>query len=175
MTDFPDYSHMRADGDGRAPKPIVIPLNGQKYHAITDPPAGLILAATTESGDIYELQAKLVASGDDEGTTLTTDERVAMARAAGGQARRMDEFFAEVLEPDSHDRWVKNLSPLPEGATPAERKAHQKARITVPQARSVYQRLVAIYSGGRPTGAPSSSNGHGATGTTSTDGVQSTA
>jgi hypothetical protein len=166
VTAFPDFSDLR---DARAGQPIVIPLNGQTYHAIADPPADLVLAAT----GLQELPVELMAKHDADPDSLTPAERIAMMSASGSSTRRMMAFFDQVLEPDSAERWAAAMKGPQQGMTPAKRRDAAKAKITLEQVKAVYQHLIRVYSGGTPTEAPSSSNGHGANGPTSTAGAPS--
>jgi hypothetical protein len=165
---FPDYSAMRSEREG---KPIVIPLNGQRYHAIPDPPADLVLEAITG----VDIDPALAARFETEPESVGTADRIKVASAGREGRRRMVAFLDAVLEPDSAARWAFYLGRLPDDATPQQRADHAKHRITMPQVQAVYQQLQRIYSGGTPTEAPSSSNGHGATGSTSTAGAPSEA
>ena len=166
LTAFPDFSDLR---DQRAGKPIITPLNGQTYHAIPDPVADVVLDAVTG----VEIDPALAARWEADPDSVSGADRISIAaKGREGRIKQM-RFLQTVLEPDSAERWAKYMAPCPEDATPAKRRDHEKHRITLPQAQAVYLHLVQIYSAGRPTGAPSSSNGHGATGTSSTAGAAS--
>ena len=165
---FPDFSNLREE---RAGKPIKIPLNGQTYHAIPDPPADLVLDAITG----VEVDPELAARFEADPESLTQAERISVAAKGREGRRRQMAFLDEVLDDDSAERWAYYMAPLPAEPkpTPQKRREHEKHRITFPQAQAVYQALIKIYSAGRPTEAPSSSNGHGATGSSSTAGAAS--
>lgn len=170
LTAFPDFSNLR---DERGGKPIKIPLNGQTYHAIPDPPADLVLEAITG----VEVDPELAARFEADPESLTQSERILVAAKGREGRRRQVAFLDQVLDADSAERWAFYMAPLPDDPKPTaqKRRDHEKHRITLPQAQAVYQTLIRIYSAGRPTEAPSSSNGHGATGTSSTAGAPSEA
>ena len=169
MSDFPDFTHLR---EARAGKAIAIPLNGTTYHAIPDPPADLVLEAVAGESAVDPDMAR---RWEADPTSLTNAEAIAVAAAGRQERRKRMRFLDAVLEPDSAERWARNMAPLPDDPkpTPAQRKKWQAEHITFEQAQAVYQHLLSMYSGGRPTEAPSSSNGHGASGATSTAGAPS--
>ncbi len=166
MSDFPDFSHLR---DARAGAAITIPLNGQKYHAMPDPPADLVLDLVAgEIGVDPELATRWEAGGPE---ALTQAEAIGIAQVSRNQRVKQVRFLEQVLDAESLERWKTYMSPLKEGATTAERNRWNKHRITLEQALSVVKHLLRVYSEGRPTEAVSSSNGHGDTGLTSTAGA----
>lgn len=170
-TEFPDFSELRS---ARAGDRIKIPLNGQHYFAEPEPPADLVLDAIGAGGASVELLTKL--EGDPDGEGLTTAERAQLMAQGSSSTRRMLQFMQSVLEPESAERWAQYMRPVPITASAKERKDHDARRITIAQVKAVYSQLLAVYSGGnRPTEAPSSSNGSGATGTTSTGGASPSA
>ncbi len=166
--EFPDFSELRAARQGDR---IKIPLNGQNYYADPEPPADLVLEAVGAQPLSQEVADALAAEPD--GSTLTADQRRLVQDTGHSATQRMMQFMQVVLEPESAERWATYMRPVPITATAKERQDHDKRRVTLAQVKAVYQQLLAVYSGGRPTEAPSSSNGHGATGTSSTAGAAS--
>lgn len=166
-----DFSGLRPVPDEKTGKlePVTIPLNGQRYHCDPEPPADVVLAATTGTdSEAMEFMARAAA-----GEQLTPDQQAKAARAGESSLLKAVRFLEKVLEPESLERWRYYMSAPPDGTTPAKRAEHKKGRITLVQVVHVFRALVAHYSGGRPTTAPSSSgNGHDGAGTTSTAGQQ---
>lgn len=163
-----DFSHLRPSTvDGNEREPITVPLNGQRYHCDPEPPANVVLAATTGT-DITAMELMARAAGGEE---LTPAEQARAAAVGEGSLVKAVRFLDAVLEPESRQRWAYYMSAPPEKATPAKRKEHDAGRITLVQVVHVFRALIAQYSGGRPTTAPSSSgNGHDGAGATSTAG-----
>lgn len=161
-----DYSQLR---DPKAPK-VVIPLNGQRYHAVAEVEADTLLSAT--QGSLDKLPENLPADVQNNLEQLAETNPMMVAqlgKAASSQLVRARDFMLQVLEPESAERWTRYCGPPAKGLSAAKRKAHQEAFITLPQRMAVFKDLVAHYAG-RPT-APSSSsqNGDGGTGGTSTE------
>jgi hypothetical protein len=163
-----DYSDLRSS------EIIEIPLNGQTYEAITDPPGAIVVAMTTVDFD-PDLIARFGDGklGLDE-MDLTAKQKADAIRATNNQARKNLKFLDEVLTPDSAERWRYFFAPLPslEGDKTHPKKTideHRKHRITAAQMAAVVRDLVSVYSGRRPTEpSSSSSSGDGGSGQTST-------
>jgi hypothetical protein len=167
-----DYSDLREAGT------IDIPLNGQMYQAITDPPGAIVMAMTTTELDPNVLEKAGKEDGSIDESLLTVADKAGTLRAMQKQALKQLRFLDAVLTEDSAERWryyFTELKDPAEGERPHTKKTiddHRKHRITAAQMAAVTRDLVKVYSGGRPTEAPSSSsNGDGAGGPTSTAGA----
>jgi hypothetical protein len=163
-----DFSDLRTDEE------VVIPLNGIKYRALANPPAQLIVEATTAASSA---ELALVVRAMQEDASLSAEERAQVQSVSRESTAKALKFLDRVLEPESAARWAHYMRPLPtveEGAdrdpTQAEVEDHQEHAITLRQCVAVYQQLVVHYAG-RPTEAPSpSKSGRGASGGRSTAG-----
>lgn len=148
--------------------PLVIPLNGKRYKCDPNPPADVVLSATTGvDSRALEAMAKMA-----DGTELTGAEQAAAAGAGSSSMVKAARFLEQVLEPESLEQWRRFVRP-PEGLTGRQLTEYTKHKITWQQVVAVFRALIQHYSGGRPTTpASSSENGHDDAGTTSTAGVQ---
>jgi hypothetical protein len=159
-----DFSKLRA----ASPSALVIPLNGKRYKCDPEPPADVVLAATTGvDSRALEAMAKMADGGE-----LTAGEQAAAAGAGSSSMTKAARFLEQVLEPESLEQWRRFVRP-PEGLEGKALTEWKKHKITWQQVVAVFRALVQHYSGGRPTTPPSSSgNGHDDGGATSTAGVQ---
>lgn len=194
-TTLTDHSGMRT-GEDR----LRIPLNGQEYWAMAEPPAELILSAMGQVGGGEDLAAELAKLTSGSGVGTETLEQLAqtnpvlmmkVASAGMTQTERSIAFLQAVLLPESARRWayfmkappletacdaddprrVPGIEPPVRPTTDDEQAEHRRYMITLRQCMAVYQDLIRAY-GGRPTVPPSSSeSGHGGTGGTSTAGA----
>jgi hypothetical protein len=169
-----DFSELRAPASAR----VKVPLNGEVYWATPEPEADVVLMGMgTITPEIAEAQAaaqEAQAAGRAE-EWMKENPRLAvlLQSASATTTERAVQFLQDVLEPESAQRFADAMRPLPNGSehTKAERDAHERRRITLPQMMAVYRALIGSYAGGRPTSPPSSSrNGRGGTGRTSTGG-----
>jgi hypothetical protein len=163
-----DYSELRSS------ELIDIPLNGQEYQAITDPPGAIVVAMTTVDFD-PDLIARFGEEGADlDSMGLTAQQKAEAIRATNSQARKNLKFLDAVLTPEAAERWRYYFAPLPalEDDKPYPKKTveeHRRHRITAAQMAAVVRELISVYSGRRPTGPSSSSaSGDGGSGKTST-------
>ncbi len=172
-----DHSGLRRHGP-EADKPIEIPLNGQVYFAVPEVPVHSIMTAIGQSQKMEDIADQLASSGvtdltDEDALQRLTEQNPALALKLGvagtSRAERAVKFMQDCLLPESLARWVHFMWPANPEWPEADREAHAKSRIILPQLLAVFNDLVAHYSGGRPT-EPSlpSSPGHGGTGGSST-------
>lgn len=154
-----DHSHVK-----RTEK-VTVPLNGVNYHCVPDVPADLIMGmAPTDAEDVKLPEGVTM----DDVASMEGEVRDRLRRAGADNIARMRDFLRDVMEPDSWETWQTNLRRLADGATPAQRRKHQQAAITMPQMTLVFRDLVKYYAG-RPT-EPSSPSSSGADGTPSSGG-----
>jgi hypothetical protein len=102
---------------------MVVPLNGERYRVLTEPPAETVLGAMGNVGggaDLAEQLAELQKGGKlDAGTLaeLQQSNPVLMMRMAAmgrSQTERSIAFLQAVLEPADARRWAENMRPPPE-------------------------------------------------------------
>lgn len=158
-------------------EPIEIPLNGEIYWAVGDPPAEVPLESmgAFDADELRALAEQL--TKQDAGEAFDETDPAAMATAARASAgalshtQRAMVFMAQVLVPESAERWLANMKPVDPKWTKKKQEEHQRRQITLPQVMAVYGDLIKEY-GRRPTTPPvSSSNGQGGAGGISTAGA----
>lgn len=166
MVQLQDYSNLR-----QAAEPVVVPLNGVRYHFLPEAPADVILSAGSVEVDGLNLP---------DGMTMEQVEKLAETDANLGQQiesraaqnlRRVVKFLIDTMEPDSWETWSTYMKAPPKGLTPGKRKQHVERMIVFPQLHAVFKAVLVHYTG-HPTGPSSTSqNGDGGTGGTSMDGA----
>jgi hypothetical protein len=174
MTQLTDHSSLKRGGT------IKIPLNGEVYEAMGDPPAEIPLESlgaldADDLGTIAKVMQLHDAGADLEAASAADPSLLAAAAKAAGagmqSTRRALRMLEVVLLPDSLERWQANMRPPDPKWAKAKQTAHRDKMITLQQVMAVYQDLMKEY-GRRPTSPSlSSTNGHGGTGGTSTAGA----
>ncbi len=167
-----DHSGLRRHGP-QAAQPVEIPLNGQVYYAKPEMPVASIMAAIGSPQKMEDIADELTAAGvdmaDQAGLERLTTENPMLAMRLGvvglSRAERAVLFMQECLEPESLARWAHFMQPAKPEWSEAVQREHEVGMISLPQLLAVFQDLVGMYNGGRPT-EPSSPNtdGHDGTG-----------
>lgn len=140
---------------------IEIPLNGVVYYADPNPAADLVLAAVGTGGLSDDDIALLVEAANNGQEAMTPTQQGRAAVAGMSATTRALRFLQDVLRPESAATWAENM----------KAKGTPEA-ITLAQCMAVYRALLEVYTGRPTTPPPSSRNGRGGTGRSSTAGAR---
>lgn len=173
MVQLQDFSSLRSP----QAEDVIIPLNGETYRAVPEPAADTLLDSVGQVADAQGLAQALegVDVTDEKSLreAVATNPMLAVRLGVGGlsQTEKAIRFLQQVLYPEDAVRFAENMKPAPASWPKAKRTAHEKRKITLPQALAVYRSLQEHYSGHPTEASPSSQGGAADTGATSTDGA----